>query len=371
MAKKPDPREEAIILIDQIAQLQEFEKGKTVGESAAVPALNTRFTWMRSFQNCWTGWPNDGKSTFILFLALVKSYVHGWKWCVWSPEMYNAFLSNTGKLILSASDLVDELVFMKTGKPPYKHFKDQYGISQLPRDRYLEALEWINEHFIFIDPKNRRYKDLFDCFRYVHDQYEVQGVIGDPFKNLDHSEEGGGRFDLYLDKLFSDGKTLALERNLSLNWVAHPRNDKDPKGTDGAYKVCTQFMLAGGAAWNNNMDGIFSIHRPYKHDNPNDPRVTFYTLKQRKQQLVGRVGFYKDIEFDFDTNRYYFAGYEPIEGNHKETIGERQAREKGNEAKTGKKGKAKVEPLIDFSESKVLPEATPAELVDPNHETAW
>lgn len=356
MAKKPDPRQDEIILIDPLAQLDEFENGKPVGDSSMIAALNQNFTWKSAFVNCWTGWPNDGKSTFFMFMALVKAYVHNWKWCIWSPEMYNAFLDPSKKLQLSASDLVDELIFMKTGRPPYKHFKPQYGISQLPKDKYMQALEWVQDHFVFVDPKARKYSNLIDVFKYVHEHYGVNGYLMDPFKNLDHTDEGA-RFDLYLDKVFADIKRFALETNTTVNIVAHPRNDKDPKNPDGSYKVCTQFSLAGGAAWNNNMDGIFSISRPFKHKDPQDPRVVFYNLKQRKQQLVGRVGLYKNIEFDFDSNRYYFNGYEPIEGGWKQPL--EQKHEEEARGKRDKK-KAKVEPAIDFNETKVIPEAIPS-----------
>jgi len=240
--------------------------------------------------------------------------------------MYNATLVD-GKIQTNASDLIDELVFMKTGKCPYLHFDKQYGIKQIGLKEYSDACQWVQEHFIFINPKERKYSSLLDNFKFWFDVYQFQGALIDPFKNIDHNEEAGGRFDLYLDRLFSDTKLFSLETNCSFNIIAHPRNDKDPKNPDGSYKLCSQFALAGGAAWNNNMDGIFSIRRPWKHKNPDDPRVEFFNLKQRKQQLVGRCGVYDKIEFNFTTNRYYFDGYEPIEGHYVEPIDVKHKRE--------------------------------------------
>lgn len=365
MAKKIDPREDAIVPLDMGSQLNEFVNGKPTGENARIPVLHENFSWKKSFVNCWTGWPNDGKSTFFQFMMLTKSLVDGWKWCIWSPEMYNAIKDDKGKMRISASDIIDEIVFMLTGKNPYKHFEQKYGTKQMPSEEYIKACNWVQEHFIFIHPKDRKFSNLLDCFRYAHEIYNVQGFLVDPFKNIDHSEEGNGRFDLYLDKIFSETKEFALETNTCFNYIAHPRNE-DPRAADGSYKVCTQFMLAGGAAWNNNMDGIFSIARPYKHNNPLDPRVAFLTLKQRKQQLVGRAGIYSKIEFDFFTNRYYFDGKCPIDGSYKEPIElalERERERKKAEASTnvfdkkqrGKKTKpeAATEPSIKFEETKI------------------
>jgi hypothetical protein len=365
MAKKIDPREDSIVLIDTAAQLKEFTEGKPAGENARIPVLQENFSWKRSFVNCWTGWPNDGKSTFFQFMMLMKSLVDNWKWCIWSPEMLNAVKSEKGKMIISASDIVDELIFMYTGRNPYKHFEQRYGSKQMHSDDYIKALEWVQEHFIFINPKERKFRSLIDSFRFVYETYGVDGFLVDPFKNIDHSDDGNGRFDLYLDGVFSETKEFALETDTSFNYIAHPRNDKDPKNADGSYKICTQFTLAGGAAWNNNMDGIFSISRPHKHHNPLDPRVAFLTLKQRKQQLVGRAGIYSKIEFDFMTNRYYFDGKCPIDGSYKEPIElmlkreqeRKRAEANGNGSlskkpsrKKGDPGAQPVEPSIQFTE---------------------
>lgn len=370
MAKKIDPRQESILPIDMASQMEEFEKGKAIGENARIPVLHENFSWKKSFVNCWTGWPNDGKSTFFQFMALMKSIVDGWKWCLWSPEMYNGIKGPSGKMIISASDIIDEIVFMKTGRNPYKHFEQKYGVKQMKREEYIQALEWVQDHFVFINPKERQFKNLIDNFRYIFEHYGVDGFLVDPFKNINHGEEGSGRFDLYLDQIFSETKEFALETDTSFNYIAHPKGQVDAKNPDGSYKLCSQFMLAGGAAWNNNMDGIFSIYRPHKHKDPKDPRVTFFNLKQRKQQLVGRAGAYDKIEFQFETNRFYFDGHCPIDGSYKEPIEarikrdiERRKEEAAIASTTKGKGGKKVtkeeviaaakEPTIPFAEVEV------------------
>lgn len=328
-----DKRAASLVVMDVDAMLYEFRNGKLVGESARIPVLSENFSWKRGFVNCWTGWPNDGKTTFFQFMALMKSLVDKWKWCIWPPEMLNTQRDSNGKIKTSASDIWDELVYMYTGRCPYKHYKALYGIPQMYEAEYLKAIDELKDFFIIINPKDRKYDDLLDNFRYFHDIYNFDAALIDPFKNLNHNENDQ-RFDLYLDKVFSESKELSLERDISMNYIAHPKNQVDPKNTDGSYKICSQFMLAGGAAWNNNMDGIYSIYRPFKHDKPTDPRVTFLNLKQRKQQLVGRVGKYDKIEMLFSTNRYYFDGHCPIDGSYNEPM--YKAIEQAKEAKTEK-----------------------------------
>lgn len=353
-----DKRNASLVEINIEDLLNEFRNGKPIGEEARILELKQNFSWKRSFVNCWTGWPNDGKTTFFQFMALVKSQVDNWKWCIWPPEMLNTFKDSSGRIKTSASDIIDELVFMLTGQNPYLHYQKQYGIKQMAEKDYRDAVEQIKKNFIIIHPKDRKYSDLVDNFRYFHDKYNVDGFLIDPFKNLDHNENEG-RFDLYLDKVFSEAKEFALETDTSMNFIAHPKNQVDPYNSDGSFKICTQFMLSGGAAWNNNMDGIYSIYRPHKHDKATDPRVSFINLKQRKQQLVGRIGRYDSIEFKFDTNRYYFAGYCPIDGTYNEPIKPNEDKAAGKKGGTGKKKPA--EPMIPFNEipTSIDPNETP------------
>lgn len=357
MAKKPGPFEDNLIVPDLQAQIEEFENGKPIGETARVPVITENFSWKRGFVNCWTGWPNDGKSTFLMFMMLMKSICDDWKWCIWSPEQYNASVDQK-KLVMSAADIIDELIFMYTGRTPYKHFKQTYDVAQMSKDEYVQVWKWVTDHFVFITLKDRTFPNLLDTFRFYQDIYEFNGFVVDPWKNIDDSSESG-RTDQFLRLAFSDTKAFSLETNSSFNIVAHPRADKDPKNPDGSYKVCTQFMLSGGSEWNNSMDGIYSISRTHKHRDPNDRRVAFFNLKQRKQQLVGKCGVYDKIEFDFLTNRYYFAGHCPIDGQFLEPLDVKEKRERAAAEAAKKNGegpaKKKAEKAPAHKDAEAIP----------------
>jgi hypothetical protein len=308
-----------------IAQMvNEFTEGKPIGVEAGVDHIKEGFSWKRGFINCWTGWPNAGKSTFLMFLMMMMSIKQGWKWCLWSPEMMSSYINDKGEVIMTGSDIYDELVYMKTGKCPWSHYKNMFGIEQMPIEEYLEALSWVKDHFYVIDPEDTTPAGIIREFESMHKAYKFDGYLIDPFMNLD-LDESGMRTDLYLARIFRDFRKFALKTNSCVNVVAHPKSQDEVKNPKtGAYKVCTQFMLSGGAAWNNNFDGIYSIYRPWGHKDPKEVKdgempseVWFYRLKQRKQQLVGRLGVAKGIHFDFETNRYYFDGVCPIDGTKK------------------------------------------------------
>lgn len=258
-------------------------------------------------------------TTFLLHTMLVRSLKYGTKWNLWSPEQIGSRREGD-KVYINANDIYDELIHMYTGKVPYKHWTEKFGKPQMPLDEYLAALEVIRRYFFVMHPKDRHYKNIIDNHRYFREYHGCDGFVNDPFKNLILDDLG--RDDKTLERTFSDFEEFAMNEHVFMNFVAHPRAMTDvkerPKGNAPApYKVCTQFFLLGGSAWDNSMDGIFSIYRQNAHLDPQDPMVTFITLKQRKQQLTHRKGEYANIEFDFFSNRFYFGGTCPLDGSIK------------------------------------------------------
>ena len=72
-------------------------------------------------------------------------------------------------------------------------------------------------------------------------------------------------------------------------------------------------MLSGGDAWDNSMDGIYSIQRPDALTDITSSRATFHNLKQRMQELVADRGMVENINFNIKTRRYSFDGQCPID----------------------------------------------------------
>lgn len=299
-----------IISIELRSLLNEFENGKEVGESAGIEGvMSEKFTWKRGFQQCWTGWPNDGKTTFFMYMALIKGLLDGWHFCIWPPEMFSS--EKVGdKIIRNPNDIVDELIYMLTGQCPYKHFHGLYGIPQMSKGLYNESVEIIKKYFTFIHPRDKTIDGIIEAFNIVHDKRPVDAFLVDPFKNIRQDQ---GRSDLVLDEAFSKFNDFVIDTNSVMNWIAHPAKQQEVKDKDGAYKIVDQNMLLGGAAWDNGMDAIYSVYRPLRHESVNDPTVEFYALKKRKQQLTGRRGVVKDIEFNIKTNRFYFNDICPID----------------------------------------------------------
>lgn len=310
--------EDAIIIDDksgvipnnEYVLMAEYHDGQQSGSPCMIEPMTKNFSWKKNFQNCWTGYPNDGKSTFVLFLMVIKSLVDGWKWCIWSPEMISSQRIN-GRIIVNANDLINEIVWMVTGLTPYKHIEEKYlDTKRIVLETYQEAYKWVFKHFVFLNPSDKTPEGLIEIFYILHDKYNFDGFLIDPFKNI--KQNSNDRYDIWLESVFAQFKNMANDTYTSMNWVAHPKANVT-RVVNGVLQPCTQYMLSGGAAWDNSMDGIYSVFRPNTLSNPRDTGVEFMNLKQRKQELVAERGVVDSVNFNIRTRRYEFKGIDPID----------------------------------------------------------
>src|SRR5882762_6727696 len=318
-ADKHKPKfQSSYVPMDINAMTIEWAEGATVGEKSYVSELDEIFSWMRTHVNGWYGWANDVKGTFFDFMSVMKSKFDGWKWGMMKQEDMSSFkytLDDGKKAIrITASSIFNNLIWAYTGKTPYGHYAKKHYLEKISLDEYHEAAAWVSKHFFIINPQDRTYNNIMDEFKFLYEKYGIDGWLIDPFKSI--KLDGNQRTDFMMDDLFINTKKFALETNTCFNFIAHPKSMSDVKEKDGRYKVVNQFMVAGGAAWDNNMDAQFSIYRPERHLNPSDPKVHFHNLKQRQAEIVGvSRGSYEFVRFDNKSKRYFFNGVCPLDGS--------------------------------------------------------
>lgn len=314
---------EPIYIAPNVSSLvTEWESGADKGSPPRVDALNNVLAWKKGFITGWYGWANDGKGTMYDFLAMLTAKYDGTKHCFFKQEDMSAHKAD-GKIQISGNDIYNNLIWTLTGKTPLKNYAKSHNTQQIKMDEYMDALEFVEKHFFVIYPRDRKYKAVMDNFKFMYETYGIDYFLVDPFKSLILDE--GSRGDYVLNNLFVEAKEFALSTNTGVNYIAHPKSVNDvrlkPKQGEqnGQFRVVDQFMIAGGAAWDNNMDAQYSIHRPERHLDPNDPKVHFWNLKQRKAEIVGaRRGVYEKIVFDPKRKQYFFDGICPMDGSMKD-----------------------------------------------------
>lgn len=295
---------EDVCEVSESLLLDEFDNGVQIGESIGIRELDDVYKVLRGSQNVFMGFPNEGKTEFTLFLMVVKSLTHHWRWCFWSPEMISGKFYNN-KVEVHYNDLINKVIKIVSGKEVYKHLSDKYNTERISRQEYIKLIDWARHHFITLDPKNNHVDYIYDLLGNLHVNEGYDGVLIDPFKNVKTDE--GGRTDKMMDELFTKFKDHAVRTNTVMNWIAHPKANID-RNKDGEAVPCHQSMLLGGASWDNSMDGCYSVHRPNIYIDIKDTSVHFYNFKQRKQELTSQRGVYQKIDYNIKTSRYIFDG---------------------------------------------------------------
>lgn len=272
------------------------------GKYCGVDEISDIFSWKKGFSYLFTGSPNTGKTTMVLYLYLIMAKRYGWKFCVWSPEMID--VDQKGKDVLyHAKDLIYLLIWTLYGKTPYAFYAQKHGCDLLTDEEIESAYSWITEHIHFLKINDRTPSGIIDAFNDFHSKHNYDGFLLDPWKNV--KQNITGRSDIWLEDVLFEFKKFQLETNTVLSYIVHPKGLKDYKDADDNFRVITPFDLNGGAAWQNSMDVIVSLRRL-------DVYTEWHSQKVRKEHLIGQRGSYEKITFDKDTYRFYFDGNDPI-----------------------------------------------------------
>lgn len=264
------------------------------GESTYFNSLDKNFRWMRTEMTIIHGYGNIGKSTFVSQMALLKSINEGTKWCVFSPENY------------PVEHFYKDLMQMYTGKSINKTHNNP--MSDL---EFENASEFIGKHFFNIYPKDDSPTPdlILKRFAEMIIKHKIDGVIIDPFNQLDNDWSKSGRDDRYLDKVLSRFKRFAQNYNIYFVICAHPT--KPAKNKSGGYDTPTYYDLAGGAMWANKADNILCYHRPNFFVDPRDNLCEVSSQKIKKQPMNGILGT-TTLEYSRDSFRFYEEGVSPF-----------------------------------------------------------
>lgn len=268
------------------SMLDNFRKGIVLAPTTNFTEMDEYFRWKKGDITLCTGYGNHGKSFFMLQMMLIKSIYDGWKWAIFSPENF------------PANDFYDDIIEMYVGK----------WLNDMTEDEYVQACLFIDLHFFYVYPDNEHdINSIHEKFRHLILKKGVDGVMIDPFNQLDSNQKAYQREDQYLSEILKDVKRFALLNNVVYVIVAHPKNPQHRAGEP--LPVVDMYDIAGGAMWGNKADQILSYYRPNFHDSKNSPEVTVYVQKLKRKRTGGQLGQF-DLTLIWSKKRYS----DPIKG---------------------------------------------------------
>lgn len=280
-----------VVYLDNVrdSMLDSFNTGKAYGETTYFKKIDEHFRWKKGELTLMHGIMNQGKSTMIMQLCLVKAIFNDYKYAFFSPEQN------------PPDDFYDDLIHMYIGQNTQKNYN-----YQMTESEYIRGMDFIKDHFFYIYPENESPTPEYINARFIEviKKHKVNGCIIDPYNQLDNDiRKTGGREDLYLSSFLSKQKRLAQEHEIFMIIIAHPKGGLSKTGA-GDYEKPNVYDLAGGAMWSNKCDNVLCTYRPFYTSDKENNEVEFTSQKIKKHKLCGTPGDVKLI-YKSTTMRYY------------------------------------------------------------------
>ncbi len=230
-------------------------------------SIDPYFNIIKPSFNLFTGTPNSGKSSLTFEIALRTAREHGFKFLIFSPE---------SSLAVNLKRLVE-----KYCQKPF----DFMFHNRADETEVLEAIEFIHEHFLFLDMEQESPSIdwILEKARLVHKEYEIDGLVIDPYNEINNERDNGLREDEHISSLISKIKRFNRETHTFTFLVAHPT--KQIRSADGTFKVNSLFDVSGSANWNNKCDCGIIVTRDYESQTTN-VRIA----KIREIDVQGNIG---------------------------------------------------------------------------------
>lgn len=233
-----------------------------------------------------TGIPGSGKSEWLNWVMVNLMDRHGWQFAVCSPE--------NQPLARHAAQLLQIRVGRPFGQGPHAR------MTPSERDG---AMAWLREHVTFIlpdDDADRGYAldSILDLCKAAIFRRGVNGIVIDPWNELEHSRPPGMREDEHISQSLTKLRRFARTYNVHIWLVAHPRlMRKDPATQE--YEVPTPYDVSGGAQFRNKADMAVTL---YRHTKDDGLPVEVYVQKVRFREC-GKLGMVP-LFYDVLTGRY-------------------------------------------------------------------
>ena len=213
-----------------------------------------------------TGTPNCGKSSLTYDIIMRTAKEHGFSYMIYSPEH---------SLEVNLKRLVEKYV----QKPFDTMFENRCTI-----DEVTEAVDFINEHFFFIDKKEDSpdIDWILQRAKYCVENYQIDGIVTDPYNEINPAR-ANLREDEHISVLISKIKRFNRENNIISFMVAHPT--KQIRNADGLFEVKSLYDVSGSSHWNNKADIGVIVTRDFERG-----QTKVRVAKVREVDVQGNIG---------------------------------------------------------------------------------
>lgn len=240
-----------------------------------------------------TGVPSHGKSTWLDALLVQIAQLHDQRFAIFSPESYPV-----SRHALRLASRVSGQSWL--------------GQTKMSDDTAQWALQWVSEHFWFLDPDvGLTIEAVLEAAEKLLRRHGINGLVIDPWNELEHGRPKEMTETEYVSVVLGRIRRWARTHRVHVWVVAHPAKPPKPMkkrrdDEDDEPYIPTPYDISGSANWYNKADAAITIWR--------DPRVPggythVHIQKVRVQPEQGcpgvvlmahdqRTGTYRDVPVD-------------------------------------------------------------------------
>ncbi|HET8962480.1 MAG TPA: hypothetical protein VFM99_01185 [Chitinophagales bacterium] len=232
-----------------------------------------------------TGYPQNGKTEFVLECLFNASTFYGWKHLLYVPDIGNAI------------EVMAILIHKHTGKTFDKKYSNTIEIADV-----YSSTNWLLEHFHILEKTDHKAKMTpVEFWEFAAEYKKTHGINTatiDSWKDMDHNYNAyGGNYAMYLSSILPIRNMIAEQNKIHFITVIHPKTPRRDKDGNIAHPGTEE--MEGGAQWNNSGKCILSVHRPTF-----DAQYTDIQVLKAKPRIAGARGIFT-LNFDPTTSRYY------------------------------------------------------------------
>jgi energy-coupling factor transporter ATP-binding protein EcfA2 len=237
---------------DQIEKLQKIRKGEIKeGYSLGIPEVDEYFKFKKGSFNVVLGHSNTGKTTTVLYLMLLYSVKHNFRWLIYSSE-------NEAYVVLR------KLVEFLEGVP----------INMVEQENFDKQMSWIDGHFKIIDPNTLyNYKKLLNLAEEIKKAWDYHGFMIDPYNSLMIDRKGltGISKHDYDYQATSEMRVFCKSNDITIWLCTHAATEALRKTHAKDHEYAGHPMppmgsdVEGGGKFINRSDDFLVIHRYTQH----------------------------------------------------------------------------------------------------------
>ena len=267
-----------------------YDNGLQGGESTGWRNLDDYYTVKQGEFSMVTGIPSHGKSTWVDALLVNLAEKCAWNFAIFSPE--------NQPLQRHMASIIQQYARLPFGS---------WTTSRLSKEELITGKAWVGNHFVFLlPPENELTIDgVLSKAKVAVTRYGIQGLVIDPWNELDHSRPSGMTEPEYISDCLSKIRRFARKYMLHIWVIAHPTKlpPIEVIGKNGqkerTYPVPTPYDISGAAHWRNKADNCICVWRDVMDEEKN---VDIHIQKIRFRE-VGRVGL-AHLKYDVLSGRY-------------------------------------------------------------------